>query len=132
MPMIYLKTYIATATIFFLLDYLWLTRLAGSFYRARIGPLMLDEPRLGVAAVFYVFYVVGIVIFAILPALRAESLLTAVVLGALLGCLAYGTYDITNYATLRNWPVSMVLVDIAWGAALTGVSAAVGYLAVRL
>lgn len=129
--MIYLKAYIATATIFFLLDYVWLTRVAGSFYRDRIGSLMLDQPRLSVAAVFYIFYVVGIVVLAILPALRTDSVLTAMLLGALLGCMAYGTYDITNYATLRDWPVSIVLVDIAWGAALTGISAGVGYLAVR-
>lgn len=129
--MIYLKSYIASAAIFFLLDYVWLTRVAGSFYRSRIGSLMLDQPRLSVAAIFYVFYVVGIVVFAILPALRAESLQTAMILGALLGCLAYGTYDITNYATLRDWPVSIVLVDIAWGASLTAVSAGAGYLAVR-
>ncbi len=129
--MIYLKAYIATATVFFLLDYLWLTRLAGSFYRSQIGPLMLDQPRLGVAAIFYVFYIAGIVIFAVLPALRSESLLTAVLLGALLGLIAYGTYDVTNYATLRDWTIAMVLVDIAWGAALTGVSAGVGYLAIR-
>ena len=75
--------------------------------------MMLDQPRLGVAALFYIVYVGGIVVFAVAPALRAESLPTAIVLGALLGCIAYGTYDITNYATLRGWPIAVLFVDIA-------------------
>jgi len=130
--MVFLKAYIATAIVFFVLDYVWLTRMAGTFYREQIGALMLDQPRLGVAALFYVFYVVGIAVFAVLPALRAESLMTAVLLGALLGLIAYGTYDITNYATLRDWPVAVLVVDIAWGTALTAVSAGAGYVLARL
>ncbi len=130
--MIYAKAYIATAVVFFLLDYVWLTRLAGPFYRSQIGSMMLDQPRLGVAALFYILYVAGIVVFAVVPALRAESLATTLLLGALLGCIAYGTYDITNYATLRGWPVAVLLVDIAWGTALTAVSAGAGYLLTRM
>ena len=121
--MLYLKAYLTTALVFFALDYVWLTRMAGSFYRTQIGPLMLEQPRLGVAAVFYILYVAGIVVFAVAPALRAESLATALLLGALLGGIAYGTYDITNYATLRNWPVMVLIVDVTWGMALTAVSA---------
>ncbi len=130
--MLYVKAYLTTALVFFALDYVWLTRMAGSFYRAQIGPLMLDQPRLGVAAVFYVLYVAGIVVFAVAPALRAESVGTALLLGALLGGIAYGTYDITNYATLRDWPVMVLIVDITWGMALTAVSAGAGYLLTRL
>ena len=130
--MLFLKAYIATAIVFFVLDFVWLTRMADPFYRAHIGGLMLNQPRLGIAALFYIFYVVGIVVFAVLPALRAESLQTAVLLGALLGLIAYGTYDITNYATLRGWPVTVLVVDIAWGTALTAVSAGAGYLLSRL
>ena len=130
--MLYVKAYITTAIVFFALDYIWLSRMAGSFYRDQIGPLMLDQPRIGVAALFYIIYVGGIVVFAVTPALRAESLQTALLLGALLGCIAYGTYDITNYATLRDWPVAVLVVDIAWGMALTAVSAGAGYLLTRL
>lgn len=130
--MLYIKAYIATAMVFFALDYVWLSRMAGTFYRDQIGSMMLDQPRLGVAAVFYILYVAGIVVFAVVPALRGESVTTALLLGALLGCMAYGTYDITNYATLRGWPMAVLLVDIAWGTALTAVSAGAGYLLTRL
>ncbi len=130
--MLYIKAYIATAMVFFVLDYVWLSRMAGTFYRDQIGSMMLDQPRLGVAAVFYILYVAGIVVFAVVPALRGESVTTALLLGALLGCMAYGTYDITNYATLRGWPMAVLLVDIAWGTALTAVSAGAGYLLIRL
>lgn len=132
MAMLYVKAYIATAVVFFTLDYIWLSRMTGSFYRPLIGSLMLDQPRLGVAALFYVIYVAGVVVFAVAPALRAESVVTALMLGALLGGIAYGTYDITNYATLRNWPVMVLVVDVAWGMALTAVSAGAGYLLTRL
>ena len=130
--MLYLKAYLATSIVFFALDYVWLTRVATSFYRGQIGPLMLEQPRLGVAALFYIFYVLGIVVFAVIPAVKADSVMTAAVLGAMLGLVAYGTYDITNYATLRSWTIPMVLVDITWGAVLTGVSAASGFLILRL
>ncbi len=86
---------------------------------------------MGAAAGFYAIYVVGIVIFSIAPALRTESATTALVYGALFGFFAYATYDMTNYATLRNWPLEVSLVDTAWGTCLTGVSALLGYLATR-
>ena len=84
------------------------------------------------AAVFYAVYVVGIVIFAVAPALRETSAGTALVYGALFGFFAYATYDMTNYATLRNWSLTVSLVDTAWGTALTGASALLGYLGTRL
>ena len=130
--MIFLKAYGATAAVFFLVDFLWLTRIAGSFYKREIGAVMLEQPKLGVAALFYVAYVSGIVVFAVMPAHREQSVLTAALLGGLLGAIAYGTYDITNYATLRNWPVAVTILDIAWGAILTSVSAMAGYLFLRI
>ena len=130
--MIFLKAYGATAVVFFLVDFVWLTRVAGSFYRREIGSFMLEQPRLGVATIFYVAYVLGIVVFAVMPAFREQSVMTAALLGALLGAVAYGTYDITNFATLRNWPVTVTMIDIAWGTMLTSVSATAGYLALRI
>ncbi len=121
------KAYVLTAIIFFALDYVWLTRIANDFYRRQIGTLLLDQPKLGAAGLFYVFYVAGIVFFAVLPALRDQSWTAALFAGALFGALAYGTYDMTNYATLKNWPLAVVFADIAWGTTLTGISALAGY-----
>jgi len=94
--------------------------------------MMLDEPRLGAAAVFYLFYVFGVVWFVILPALAGgHSVWWVLAHGALLGALAYGTYEFTNMATLKGWSWTMVIVDVSWGLALTAVSAAGGFLAAR-
>ncbi|HSA80506.1 MAG TPA: DUF2177 family protein, partial [Geminicoccaceae bacterium] len=91
-----------------------------------------DSPSLTVAGLFYALYVGGIVLFAISPALQSQSWRTALVLGVLLGLFAYGTYDMTNLATLRRWPVALVLVDMTWGSLLTGLAASVGYWAARV
>jgi uncharacterized membrane protein len=90
---------------------------------------MADTPSLPVAAAFYLIYVGGVVVFAVAPALREASWSSALTLGALFGFLAYSTYDLTNLATLRDWPHALSFVDLAWGTALTGVSATGGYLA---
>jgi uncharacterized membrane protein len=127
----YLLAYVATAIVFFGLDLLWLGMIAKSFYRDRLGDLLSDRPDLAVSGLFYVVYVGGIVLFVIQPALQSQSWATALILGILLGMMAYGTYDMTNLATLRGWPVAMSVVDLAWGSMLTGLSATVGYLAVR-
>ncbi len=127
----YLIAYGATAVVFLGIDYIWLAHVARRFYAGQLGDLLLDSPRLGAAAAFYLVYVAGIVFFAIGPALRTDSLLTALFYGALFGFFAYATYDVTNYATLRDWPVAVVIVDIGWGTVLTAVSAAGGFWATR-
>jgi len=127
----YLVAYAAGAIVFFGLDLLWLGVIARNFYRDRLGHLVRDQPDLAVSGVFYVVYVGGIVLFAISPALQSQSWATALVLGILLGVIAYGTYDMTNLATLRGWPVALSAVDLIWGSTLTGLSATVGYLAAR-
>lgn len=120
--------YAGTALVFFGLDFVWLTTMASSFYRSRIGELLLDQPNLGVAGLFYLVYVAGLVHFAVLPAFQAGSWVTAVANGALLGLVAYGTYDMTNLSTLKNWSISVSIVDIAWGVTLSAVAATCGYL----
>jgi len=92
--------------------------------------LLLDKPNLTVAAVFYAIYVIGVVIFAVAPALQTGSWKTALIYGALFGLFTYGTYDMTNLATLKNWSVTVAIVDIIWGTVLTGASALLGYLIV--
>ena len=123
----FIIAYGTTAAVFFALDFLWLGVVAKDFYRSALGSLLLERPNMTAAVVFYLLYVAGIVLFAVAPALATESWQKAVVLGALFGFFAYSTYDMTNLATLKGWPLSVVVVDIAWGALLTGISAALGY-----
>ena len=102
-----------------------------SFYRPGLGDLMAPNPNFWVAALFYIFYTVAVVILATNPASASQSLTTAIGLGAVLGFAAYGTYDFTNLATLRNWPVAITVVDLMWGTFLTAASATGGYLALK-
>jgi uncharacterized membrane protein len=127
----YLTAYGVTAVVFLVIDFIWLSQVARGFYFERLGELLLDKPNLGAATAFYAIYVVGVVIFSVAPALRTDSATTALTYGALFGFFAYATYDMTNYATLRNWSLVVSLVDTAWGACLTGVSALLGFLVTR-
>lgn len=128
----YIIAYLATAVVFFLLDFLWLGVVMRSFYVGHLGDLMADKVNLFAAGAFYILYIVGIVIFAVAPALRSEDWTAALLFGALFGFFAYGTYDMTNLATLRGWPLAVTVVDLAWGTALTAASAVAGYLVTRL
>jgi uncharacterized membrane protein len=130
--MTYVVAYIATAVVFLGLDAIWLSRVALGLYRAELGGLLLEKPNLPIAAAFYLLYVVGIVVLAIVPALADGGWVRALLLGAVLGLVAYGTYDITNLSTLKGWSTRLALIDIAWGTALSAVSAAIGLGVVRL
>ena len=127
----YLIAYFSTLFVFLILDGLWLGVFMGSTYKAQIGPMMLDSPRILPAALFYAFYIVGIIVFAILPGIEAQQWQRTALLGALLGLMAYGAYDMTNLATLKGWPLQISLIDIAWGAVVTALSATAGYFAVN-
>lgn len=127
----YVVAYGASAVVFFGLDLLWLGVVARGFYARQMGDLLREQPSFGVAGMFYAVYVAGIVLFAVLPALQSQSWRTALLLGVALGVVAYGTYDFTNLATLRRWPVTLTAVDLVWGSLLTGLAATAGYLAVR-
>lgn len=127
----YLAAYFATAIVFLGIDAVWIGIVAKGFYRTHIGSLLADSPNLGAAAGFYAVYVVGVVFLAILPALREQSWSHALIAGGVLGLVAYGTYDVTNFATLKGWSLQVVVVDIVWGTALTAVSALVGYFAAK-
>lgn len=126
----YVIAYVSTAVVFFGLDYLWLSRVAIGFYRRHIGDLLLATPNFAAAGLFYLVYVAGIVYFAVMPAVAGGGWLTALVGGAFLGLIAYGTYDMTNLATLKDWSLSVSLVDMAWGTVLTATAATAGYFAV--
>jgi uncharacterized membrane protein len=113
------------------LDVVWLGLVALDFYRRQLGDLLLERPRLGAAALFYLLYAAGVTVLAVQPALAAGDAWRALLSGALLGLCAYGAYEFTNLATLRHWPLRLVLVDIAWGTALTSVAALAGFLVAR-
>jgi uncharacterized membrane protein len=130
--MTYVVAYIATAIVFLGLDALWLSKVALGMYRQELGSLLLDKPNLPIAGAFYLLYVGGIVVLAIVPALAEGGWIKALLLGAVLGLVAYGTYDITNLSTLKGWSVKLAVIDIAWGTALTAVSATIGWWVVRL
>jgi uncharacterized membrane protein len=127
----HLVAYAAAAAVFLGLDFVWLGLVAKSAYRSWIGHLLRDEIHAAAAVLFYLVYVVGLVIFAVAPALKDGAWQTAALYGALFGFFAYGTYELTNYATLKDWPFAMVVVDMAWGTALSAMAATAGYAAAR-
>jgi len=124
----YLVLYLATAIVLVVCDGIWLGVVAKDFFRARLEHLMLAEVNLWVAAVFYLLYPVGVIIFASARALANKSWSTALLYGALFGFFAFATYDLTNLATLRGWPLSVAILDVSWGTLVSAVSAVVGYL----
>ena len=128
----YLIAYATTAAAFLIIDVIWLAWIAKRFYAERLGELLLERPNLGAAAIFYALYVIGIVIFAVAPGWRENSALTLLTYGALFGFFAYATYDMTNYATLKNWPLTVSIVDMFWGSFITAIAATAGYLGTRL
>lgn len=127
-----LVAFIAALVAFCLSDFVWLGFVAKNFYQAQIGPLLLAQPNLKAAAIFYPLYTAGIVLFCVEPALAQGTWLRALTLGALLGLIGYGTYDLSNLATLKGWSVSLVVVDVVWGMVVSGGAATAGYFAARV
>ena len=126
-----IRSYFAVLIAFLIIDLAWISLVLIDFYEATIGGLMRESPGVGAAATFYLAYAAGIVHLAVTPAQRSGSLKPAIVNGALLGALAYGTYTVTNYSILSGWTIGLVVSDIAWGSVLTAVCAGCGYLADR-
>ena len=127
----FLVAFFATMLALLAIDALWLMVLMGPTYGEWLGPLMLDRPKLAPAALFYLLYPVGVMVFAVMPAARKQDWRVAARLGGLLGLVAYGTYNLSNLATLRGWPWQLTAVDMAWGTFLTAIAASAGYLAAK-
>lgn len=125
------QLYLLTAVVFFAIDLVWLSLVANTFYQAQIGPLLKSPFNLPVAAGFYLFYVVGVLALAVLPGVEKGALIEVLWRGALLGAVAYGTYDLTNLATLKGYTWQVAAVDIVWGTVLTGTVAVAGYYIAR-
>lgn len=124
----FILIWLICTAIFLIIDLVWLGMVAKPFYQRGIGHLMAENFRLGPAALFYAVYVIGIVYFCVAGAADWKA---AALNGALFGFFCYATYDMTNYATLRDWPLSMAVVDIAWGTVLTGFTACAGFMAAK-
>jgi|APAra7269097559_1048567.scaffolds.fasta_scaffold08004_2 uncharacterized membrane protein len=124
---IHVFAYIVTALVFLGIDSVWLTLMGRGWYRQRLGHILLEQFNFMPALAFYGIYIGGIVLFAISPALSGDRWTIAVTHGALLGLVAYGTYDLTNQATIRGWPMSITLLDLGWGSLLTAAAATIGY-----
>ncbi len=123
--------YVAALIVFILIDGVWLSVMGKLLYRPILGDILLANLRITPAIVFYAMFPVGIVTFAVVPALKSGSIGSAAALGLLFGALAYGTYDLTNYATLRNWNLQLTVLDIGYGALATAAAAAVATLVLR-
>lgn len=127
----YLTAYVCTTFIHFPIDLLWIGYLGRDIYRRGMGPILVDQVNIPAALAFYFIYAVGLVIFAVGPALANGSWRTALIWGALFGFFAYATYDFTNMATLTHFPLSMALIDLAWGTFMSAVAATGGFLVAR-
>ena len=115
-----LVLYLITLAVFFLIDMIWLGVVAKGFYRKHLGPLMSPKVNWAAAILFYLLFIVGLLVFVIRPALAGGKPLQALFMGALLGLISYATYDLTNLATLKDWPIVVTVVDLIWGSVLGG------------
>ncbi len=115
----FITRYAVAGIIFALIDAIWLSFVANKLYRSQLGNLLLEKPNLPAAILFYLVFLVGLVVFVINPALAAGSWKLAIGLGALFGLVTYATYDLTNLATLKGYPLTMTVIDMIWGTVLT-------------
>lgn len=123
----FITAFFASLITFLAIDSIWLFTMAKSFYGKHIGHLMSDAPSFVSAGIFYLIYIFGLVFFVVMPSLNGNfSLGKTFIYGAIFGLVAYATYDLTNQATLKNWPVIVTAVDLIWGSVLTGLVAMIG------
>ncbi len=126
-----LISYICVLVVFSAVDACWLTLMGPILYRPTLADILAPNVRLAPAIVFYLGYPVGVVMFAVLPGLRTGGASNVFLSALLFGAIAYGTYDLTNYATLRNWTLQITIIDIAYGALLSGIAGIAAYVLVR-
>jgi uncharacterized membrane protein len=124
----YAAAYGATLLVFVAADMIWLGATASRIYRPVLGDIAAPDVRLVPAVIFYVLYPAGLVIFAVAGGLKSGSALSTISYGALFGFFTYATYDLSNYATLRNWTLQLTMIDVAWGTVLGAIAALAGYL----
>lgn len=125
----YLKLYLISLLAFFAIDMLWLGLVARTFYRRHLGFLMAPSPNWPAALIFYLLFILGLLVFVILPGLQTGSLKITLLRAALFGLITYATYDLTNLATVKDWPLVVTVVDMIWGVVLSVTVSYIGFLA---
>ncbi|CDR34835.1 DUF2177 family protein [Criblamydia sequanensis] len=125
--MTFLKLYCVSLIVFFIIDLVWLGIIAKNLYRDQIGFLMSDKVKWLPALIFYFLYIAGLVFFAILPAVKEENWVAALTYGGFFGLVCYATYDLTNLATLKGWPIKIAIYDLLWGAFISGVTSLITF-----
>lgn len=123
----FLKVYALTLVIFFLVDIVWLGVISKKLYKEYLGHLMAPNVNWAAALVFYFLFIAGLVFFVIMPAIEKGDLMYAITLGAFFGLITYGTYDLTNLATLKDWPLNITIIDLVWGTFLNAATSGITY-----
>ena len=124
----YFAAYLVTLVAFLVIDFIWLSTMASRLYRPAIGDLLADNFRLAPAVVFYLIYAAGLTFLAVRPAFQTGEWTTALLYGAVVGFMAYATYDLTNQATLKSWSTTLTVADLLWGTFVSAAAATIGYL----
>jgi len=123
----YVKLYLFTVPVFFVIDMMWLGLIAKGFYRKKLDYILSPSINWTAAIIFYLIFIFGIIFFAVLPGRAKDSVSTSILYGALFGFFTYATYDLTNLATLKDWPLSVVFFDIIWGIVLCSIVASISF-----
>jgi uncharacterized membrane protein len=123
----FIKEYAVAIVVFLIMDGIWLGFVASGLYKKELGYLMTNNPNWIAAIVFYLLFIVGLVFFVIDPAIAKDSIKYALLAGMLFGLISYSTYDLTNLATIKDWPISITIIDLIWGASLSGIVSSVSY-----
>lgn len=124
----YLFTYLLTVPVFFGIDMVWLGVIAQKLYQRELKAFLSPQVNWAAAIIFYLLFIVGVLYFAVVPGVEKKSLSLVLTNAALFGLFTYATYDLTNLATLKNWPITIVFIDIAWGMVLSMITALSAYL----
>lgn len=124
----YFAAYLFTLVAFLVIDFIWLSTMASRLYRPAIGDLLAENFRLAPAVVFYLIYAAGLTFLAVRPAFQTGEWTTALLYGAVVGFMAYATYDLTNQATLKSWSTALTVADLLWGTFVSAAAATIGYL----
>lgn len=128
----YLKTYFIAGGVYWIVDFIWLGLIANKFYQRQLGDMLAESIKWPAAIIFYTLFPVGVIIFAVMPGVKEDSLVKTLLLGGLFGFFTYATYDLSNYITLAGWPVKVVIVDILWGIFIAALVAFAGFQASKI
>ena len=128
----FMKTYSVAFVVFLVIDLLWLGLIAKNLYQKELGFIMAESPNWIAAGIFYLIFIVGLVFFVINPALAKDSWKYALLVGLFFGFITYSTYDLTNLATLKDWPLKVTLIDLVWGSSLGASVSTITYFIVKM